>query len=109
MSHIKCRYNEIYCDSVIYRGNARAKLCNGEKCGNAGAIAECDYQWVAEEQVCMCECAYPDIIEFEKTVKEYEYNSAENILRIGKQYYSFIEYLEIDGRVVKHICGKDGE
>lgn len=97
MAHIKCRYNEIYCNNHLYRMNAGARLCNAEKCCEVG---DHDYQWIAGEYVYMCEYAYPDIVEFEKTVKDYEYSSAENLLRIGKRYYPYIEYLEIDGRVL---------
>lgn len=97
MAHIKCRYNEIFCDNCFYRMNARAVLCKAEKCCMSDDYG---YQWIAGEDVYMCKYAYPDIVEFEKTVKDYEYSKAENLLRIGKRFYSYIEYLEIDGRVL---------
>lgn len=98
MAHIKCRYNEIYCNNYLYCMNAGARLCNAEKCSCESGEYSC--QRIAGEEVFMCEYAYPDIVEFEKTVKDYEYSNAENLLKIGKRFYPYIEYLEIDGRVL---------
>ena len=100
MIHVKCRYNEIYCGCKTYLMNNRAKLCNPNECGDVGECAEFDYLWVAGEYVVACEHAKTGIIEFEKDVKGYEYNKEENTLVIGRHRYLFIEYLEIDGRVL---------
>ena len=100
MIHVKCRYNEIYCGNKLYLMNKKAKLCDPNECGDYGASVSLDHLWVAGEYVVACECAKAGAIEFEKDVKEYEYNKEENTLMIGKHCYMFIEYLEIDGLVV---------
>lgn len=104
MTHIKCKYKEIYCGDVIHKMNRRAVLCDPSECGEG---YESEWVWVAGESVGLCKCAYPDTIEFEKTVRGYEFNKAENTLKIGTRLYQFIEYLEIDGRVL--VGGEDNE
>ena len=102
MAYIKCKYNEVYCDNKLCLMNEKALYCDTDLC-NELDNTEFDYEYILpDEKIPMCNYGYSDSITFEKNVKEYEYNHAENILRIGKdKYYKYIEYLEIDGEVLK--------
>ena len=102
MAYIKCKYNEVYCKNKLCLMNEKALYCDTDLC-NELDNTEFDYEYILpDEKIPMCNYGYSDSITFEKNVKEYEYNHAENILRIGKnKYYKYIEYLEIDGEVLK--------
>lgn len=99
MAHIKCRYKKEYCGST-QRFNEYRKPCDPEK-GDTDicSCAECEYDsW----NNIVCEYAYYEPAEFEKTVKNYEIGLGEidPVLHIGRQYIDHITYLEIDGRVL---------
>ena len=115
MANIKCRYYEFFCgckDNYWY--GDRAKLCSvlcpkctqeiedivineGNKCTIISSETEIH---ICDEVVIECREAYADVIEFEKTVKNYNYNNATKTLTIGKIEYPYIQYLEIDGRIL---------
>lgn len=102
MAHIKCRYTRLYCE---YDGERKAV---SNECDWDGS---CDGKYVPDQGQMTCKglpvinppCKYLVAIhrEFEKDARQYEYDEGD--LKVGRQWYCAdeIEYLEIDGRVLK--------
>lgn len=102
MAHIKCRYTRLYCEYGGERKEVSDECecdgsCSGKYAPDPGRMT---YKGIP---VINPPCKYLGAIhrEFEKDARQYEYD--EWGLKVGRQWYyaDKIEYLEIDGRVIK--------
>lgn len=101
MAHIKCRYTVPYCEAQ----GKELERCYNWMCDNA-AECECGAYMPDDADVKrgianpFCAHLKHNYAEFEKTVKAYEYDECFLSIRGLLLDVDFIEYLEIDGRVL---------
>lgn len=95
MAHIKCKYQIPYCGTKD-RLNYFQKPCDP----NVGYTYPCDTAYY--DMSYGCEHRIFVDAEFEKDAKNYEVvlEEVDPVLKVGRNYYSDITYLEIDGRIL---------
>ena len=100
MTTIKCRYKIPYCSCDKWMGGyEKVDIDTNGFCDSFTSNCQIDAEYILFDD---CEYSWWGTGEFEKTVKCYEYDD-EGVLTVGRKKYMDcqIDYLEIDGRILK--------